>query len=99
MTQARDSAAQYQLNNRLLIGEKLLNLELFEDLSGDEIDEISVFSKMLNLDDGAILIYENDIDRFDLYVLCKGSLEVVSSNADATSAEVVISKDEKDIFW
>ncbi len=98
MTTGIGNEDNYQLDNRLIIGETLLKLELFEDLSADEIDEISLFSKMHHLDDGTLLIQENDVDRFDLYVLCNGSLEVVSRNSEITSAEVVISKDEKEIF-
>ena len=92
------NVVKHQLDHRLLIGEALLKLELFEDLSTEEIDQICTISTMRHLSDGALLIQENDMQSFDLYVLCNGSLEVVSSNSEATSSEVVISKDEKNIF-
>lgn len=98
MANATGHAEIDQRDNRLNIAEQLLKLELFEDLSTDEIDEISAISTLRYLLDGTLLIQENDVDQFDLYVLCQGSLEVVSSHSPATSSEVVISKDEKNIF-
>jgi CRP-like cAMP-binding protein len=98
MAKTTGNAMHYQLDQRLTISDALLKLELFEDLKTDEIDQIAAISTMRHLLDGTLLIQENDIQSFDLYVLCNGSLEVVSSNSEATSSEVVISKDEKNIF-
>jgi len=45
---------------------------------------------VLNLDDGDVILQENDTKNFDIYLLGEGHLEVVSSASKKTSDEAVI---------
>ncbi len=98
MSQQNNRAFIHDPDQECQIVAHLSKHELFEDLTYEELNQITAFSHMHSLDDGALLIHENDIERFDIYVLCNGSLEVVSNTTEVTSEEVVISKSEKDIF-
>ena len=78
----------------------LEDLSIFSELDADELDAIAIFSLERDFDDGEVIITENTKDNFDLYLLVKGSVEVVAHGADKAnvSDEVVISKQDKDIF-
>ena len=75
----------------------LMNTFLFEDLEYTDLERITQFCSQLELDDGDILISENELD-YDLYVLCEGYVEIISTGARNLSGEVVISKQDKNVF-
>ena len=78
--------------------EDLEDISLFQDLSLSQLNDISEYCELQMLNDGDVLIREKVQDDLDLYVLCKGSVEIVSSSNPITSGEVVISKEDKDVF-
>lgn len=78
--------------------EGLEGVSLFKELSIGQLEEVSQFCTLLNLSDGDMLIKESDRNAADLYLLCNGSVEIVSSGTQVTSGEVVISKEDKDVF-
>lgn len=78
--------------------EDLEQSELFRGLSALQLAEVAQFCTRLILEDGEILIRESDrIDR-DLYLLVRGSVEIVSNDSQSTSGEVVISKEDNELF-
>lgn len=78
--------------------EELEKVSLFRDLTPDQLDAVSQFCSFLTLADGDMLIRESERNDNDLYLLCKGMVEIVSSSTPVTSGEVVISKQDKDVF-
>lgn len=77
---------------------ELGNVSIFKDLGDEVLGKISLFSTETELDDGEILISEHQQGPSDLFVLCKGSVEIVSNDSAVTSNEVSLSKLDKDIF-
>ena len=84
------------------MGEKMIielgNVSVFKELGDDILASIAMFSKEVELGDGEVLISEHQQDSSDLFVLCKGSVEIVSNSSSLTSNEVTLSKLDKDIF-
>jgi len=78
--------------------EALEKVSLFSELSVAQLAEVDQFCTLLSLSDGDMLIKESDRDDIDLYLLCQGSVEIVSRGSPITSGEVVISKQDKDVF-
>lgn len=78
--------------------EELEKVSLFRELSVEQLAEVSPFCTLLNLSAGDMLIKESDRQDADLYLLCKGAVEIVSTSSPITSGEVVISKEDKDVF-
>ncbi len=78
--------------------EELEKASLFKDLPYLQLEAISQFCQLLNLMDGEMLIRESDKSVSNLYLLCAGAVEIVSSATTITSGEVVISKQDKDLF-
>lgn len=76
----------------------LVNTFLFQELEFSAIEEIAKFCTKLNLSDGEILISENEAQNYDLFILCMGSVEIVSSSSSKTSEEIVISKQDTEVF-
>lgn len=76
----------------------LTNVSIFKELNDDHLAVISTFSRKLELSDGEVLISENETESYDLFVLCRGKVEVVSSESGKTSDEVALSSHDKDIF-
>lgn len=77
---------------------ELLNTYLFKDMEYDALQEIAKFSTRLHLNDGDVLIHENENENFDVFVLCSGPVEVISSSTAAVSSDVAISKQDLEIF-
>lgn len=77
---------------------ELDKLALFQDVTVQQLGDIVGFCTRLALNDGDILIHEHEKQQFDLYVLCKGSVEVVSNNSPFVSGECVLSREHKDLF-
>lgn len=76
----------------------LLRTYLFKDIEYVALNDIVRFSKRLELTDGDVLIYENELENFDVFVLCSGSVEIISSSSPSVSGDVVISKLDMEIF-
>lgn len=77
---------------------ELLNTYLFKDMEYTELQEIAKFSTRLQLNDGEVLIHENETENFDVFVLCAGAVEVISSSSASVSSDVAISKQDLEIF-
>lgn len=77
---------------------QLLNTYLFKEMDYMAVQEIAEFSTHLQLNDGDVLIHENEVENFDLFVLCSGLVEVISSSAAAVSGDVAISKQDVEVF-
>jgi len=71
---------------------------LFQGLNPSQLKAISSFCSLLTLLDGDMLIREEDRGDSDIYLLLDGAVEIVSNNTMITSSEVVISKEDKDVF-
>ena len=80
------------------MNETLESISLFQDLSAQQLEEVGQFCTSLSLSDGDMLIRESERNDPDLYLLCNGCVEIVSRSAPITSGEVVISKEDKDVF-
>jgi len=76
----------------------LSTVSIFEDLKYPELEKIAEFCTWRELNAGDTLILENDWGNSDLYVLCKGSVEVTSNGSTNTSDEITISRLDKEIF-
>jgi len=70
---------------------------LFRGLSDLQLESIADLASRNEYDDGDFLIKEDDKNT-DLYILCNGSVEIVSNNSTKTSGEVVLSSEDKDVF-
>lgn len=79
------------------ISGRLADTYLFGDLGIDEQQVVSEFSEYMDLSDGEYLIAEHDVEP-DLYLLIDGSVEIISSENDITSEEIVLSNEDKDIL-
>lgn len=77
---------------------ELEQVRLFEDLDTKSFNDISRFCSKMYLADGEVLISENEQENFDLYILAKGKVEIVSNASGVTSSEVTLTKQEKDLF-
>ena len=82
-----------------MIIDKLKKTHIFSDLPLTQLEEIARICKLITLDDGDIILQENDTRNFDIYLLIKGHLEVVSSATKSISDEAVIcTQDDQGIF-
>jgi len=77
---------------------ELVENSLFTDASMEVLEDIMSFSERRECEDGDILIEENSSGSFNLFILCEGKVEVVSSSTGNASSEVVISSLEKDLL-
>ena len=76
----------------------LEKVSLLQGVTPQQLDEIGGFCSLLMLSDGDMLIQESDSEDSDIYLLIQGAVEIVSNNTMVTSGEVVISKEDKDVF-
>ena len=70
----------------------------FRDVSLEQLEEIAPFCKLLQLSDGEIMIQEGEKGGNDLFHLLSGSVEIVSNNTSILSNEVVLSREDKELF-
>ena len=77
---------------------QLLTTYLFKDMDYTALEEIATFSTYLHLNDGDALIQENEAENFDVFVLCAGSVEIISSSSASVSGDVAISKQDVEVF-
>ena len=81
-----------------MIISELEDITVFRHLDVKVLEDISSFCTKMEIEDGVVLISENDVQPFDLFVLCKGRLEILSNGSGITSGEVTLSHQEKEIF-
>jgi CRP-like cAMP-binding protein len=77
---------------------ELDQISIFNGLTYAQLENISSFCTREMHDDGDILIKEGDQGSTDLFILLDGTVEIISSNASTTSNEVVLSREDKEIF-
>jgi CRP/FNR family cyclic AMP-dependent transcriptional regulator len=77
---------------------ELEQIQLFKDISGEALKEINAFCTRLELEDGDAFISENDLHSRDLFLLCSGRVEVITSSTGITSSESIISEQDKELF-
>jgi len=78
--------------------EILTQTSLFEGLSTEQLSDIANFSEHLVLNDGDMLIQEDDAQNADIFILIEGNVEIVSNNTGLTSSEVVLSSEDTEVF-
>lgn len=78
--------------------EELDQITLFNGLSCAQMEDIAKFCTRCNYTDGDFLIKEGENGNADLFVLSDGNVEIVSSHTSTTSNEVVLSREDKQIF-
>jgi CRP-like cAMP-binding protein len=78
--------------------ENLEETDIFADLSSPQLEQVAAFCTRLVMHDGEVLIHENESRDFDLFILVQGAVEVVSNSTSVTSGEVVISRQDKNLF-
>ena len=79
----------------------LANLEqaqLFKDIDTQALEEISAFCTPLMLEAGDTFIAEDDPRSRDLFILCSGRVEIITSSNGITSGESIISEQDKELF-
>ncbi|MCW8928961.1 MAG: cyclic nucleotide-binding domain-containing protein [Gammaproteobacteria bacterium] len=81
-----------------MILEQLMKVSLFEDINISTITDITSFCDMRELDDGDFLISENDNEDQDIFILCNGSVEIVSNKSQNISNETVLSSGEIEVL-
>lgn len=77
---------------------ELEQINMFKVLSFDQLEKISAFCKIQQYYEGDILIEEGDEASANMFILLSGSVEIVSSTSMTTSNEVVLSREDKEIF-
>lgn len=82
--------------------EQLQQTALFAGIPLRALGDISCFCQPLALSAGDQLIAENAQHTHDLFILCDGQVEILSSGANAgsgsTSSEVVLSAQDQTVF-
>ncbi|NOY66379.1 MAG: cyclic nucleotide-binding domain-containing protein [Gammaproteobacteria bacterium] len=76
----------------------LSETSLFKGISLKQLSDIAEFCDRLVLNEGDMLIQEDEAGNSDIYVLIEGNVEVVSNNTNLTSGEVVLSHEDKELF-
>lgn len=77
---------------------KLDQTQLFKDVDTQALGEISAFCTPLSLEPGDTFIAENDPRSRDLFILCSGRVEIITSSNGITSGESIISEQDKEVF-
>lgn len=80
------------------IAHDLATVSVFRDLDYAVLEDVAGFSKKLNLFAGDDLISEHRSSLSDIYVLCHGMVEIISSSSGITSEEITLSPQDKEIF-
>jgi len=85
-------------HHQTLMVETLQLIPLFSSLTINQLISISLFCHPLLLNDGDIIISENDNVNYDLFSLLNGQVEVLSKEKNSDKTEIVISKEYKVIL-
>lgn len=78
--------------------EALQRSSCFQDLDTEQLASIILCCERIVLDDGDVLIQEGERNNRDFFILISGTVEIVSNESDTTSQEVVLSKEDKDLY-
>ena len=78
--------------------EALEKFSLFEGLSHDCLAEISLFSKERAYNVGEVIISENQVGSYNLYLLVDGEVEITTNKTDHISQEAVLSREKKELL-
>ena len=70
----------------------------FHDLSIEQMEEVGQFCELIQLNDGDIMIQEGEHGKSDIFHLWSGSVEIVSNDTSIISNEVVLSREDKELF-
>lgn len=72
---------------------------LFKDVDFKELEDIAQFCSIHTYGEGDFVLEEHQgRGHFDLFVLRRGQVEVVSNNSKSISGEVVLSREDKELF-
>lgn len=78
---------------------ELEQVQIFKEVTAQALQEISNFCVKLELEDGETFIAENDPRSRDLFILCRGRVEIITnSSSGVTSSEAIISQQDKELF-
>lgn len=77
---------------------ELEQAQIFKDVSSQALEEIGKFCTKLDLEDGDTFIAENDTGSRNLFILCRGRVEIITSSSGITSSESSMSQDDKELF-
>lgn len=77
--------------------EKLKQLPFLDGLDDVALADIAIISTEFTLDDGEVLIGENEPENH-LYFLCEGQVEVTTRENGSTSGELVLSNEDVEVF-
>ena len=88
----------HRISPTQIIANDLAPVYVFQDLEYSVLEDIAGFSTKLQLVEGDDLISEHRGSLSDIYVLCSGSVEIISSSSGITSEEVSLSRQDKEIF-
>jgi len=77
---------------------ELEQVQLFKEVTGQALQDISSFCTKLELGDGDTFIAENDPHSRDLFILIRGRVEIITSSSGITSSESIISQQDKELF-
>jgi CRP-like cAMP-binding protein len=80
------------------IANDLAPVYVFRDLEFSVLEAIAGFSAKRHFFAGEDLISEHRGSLSDIYVLCAGTVEIISSSSGVTSEEVSLSRQDKEIF-
>ncbi|MCG6969591.1 MAG: cyclic nucleotide-binding domain-containing protein [Gammaproteobacteria bacterium] len=80
------------------IANDLMPVYVFRDLEFSVLEDVAGFSTKRHFFPGDVLISEHQGSLSDIYVLCDGTVEIISSSSGVTSEEVSLSRQDKEIF-
>lgn len=74
------------------------SIVIFKDVHFQDLSGLAALCTREQHNDGDLLIMENDREKFDLFILRRGLVEVVSNSSSSVSGEVVLSREKKELF-
>jgi CRP-like cAMP-binding protein len=74
------------------------SIPLFSGLEAAALAHIALLCTAHDYDDGDVIVSEQDSSDHNLYILCDGRVEIVSTKSRLVSDETVLSRDDKEIF-
>lgn len=74
------------------------SVSIFKDVHFQELGGLAPLCSLEQHGDGDLLIRENEREKLDLFILRRGLVEVVSNSSSSLSGEVVLSRENKELF-
>lgn len=75
-----------------------VSIPLFNGLDEAALAHLALLCTVREYDDGDIIISEQDSSDYNLYILRRGRVEIVSSSSRMVSDEAVLSRDDKEVL-